>query len=303
MQPSSSRREETTGILRILAAATIWGTIPLLVRVAEASPLVIVFWRVTLSALTLLAVLAIRGRMSAMLALSRRSVLALAGMGALLALNWVLFFTGISLTHVAVAELLAYTGPVLVAALTPIMSSEAFDRRIALPLALALGGMALIVGPVRLTMEGRQSLGALAALASALTYAILVINAKRLLEGIDTDVYIFVESVAASAILLPAVLLLPGPSAHVQWLAVIALGVVNTALTGLLFLSGLRRVRADRAAALTYAEPVSAIAFAALLLGEPLALRTLAGGALIVGAGLVVARMAPSPAPEELPIG
>lgn len=293
---------ETSGLLRIALAAVTWGTIPLLVRRAEASPAVIVFWRVVFEAAALTAVLSLRRRWSEFAGLTWRTRLVLAGMGVLLALNWFLFFLGLQLADVAVAELLAYTGPVLVAVLSPFVLRERFDRRMVVPLALAMGGTALVLGPHAARSDPRQLLGAAAALASALTYALLVTNAKRLIRGISTDVYMFAESLVAAAVLAPAALLLPGPPDAGAWASVVTLGVVHSALTGMLFLSGLRVVRADRAATLTYLEPASAMVFAALFLSEPVTAAALAGGLLVVAAGIVVARLAPTPVPGEFPV-
>ncbi len=47
-----------------------------------------------------------------------------------------------------------------------------------------------------------------------------------------------------------------------------------------------------------YAEPVSAVIFAALFLGEPLTAATLIGGTLVVLGGVLVARMEPMPGIE-----
>ena len=60
--------------------------------------------------------------------------------------------------------------------------------------------------------------------------------------------------------------------------------------TGFLFLSALKTVRADHAAITTYAEPLSAVIFAALLLGEPLTVNTVLGGVAVVAGGIAVAR-------------
>jgi drug/metabolite transporter (DMT)-like permease len=73
------------------------------------------------------------------------------------------------------------------------------------------------------------------------------------------------------------------------WLFV--LGSIHTALTGILFFYGLKQLRADQAAVLTYIEPVSAITFASLFLGEILTWLTVAGGALVVIGGMLVARI------------
>lgn len=286
----------------IAAAAATWGAIPLFVRAVDASPLVIVFWRVAFGAAAAGFMLALRGRWAEFASLSWRRRGAIAVQGVLLALNWVLFFTGLRLAPVATAELLAYCGPVLVAALGPLMIRERFDRRILIPLALALGGTFVILSPAGASLPRTALLGAAAALASALTYAVLVLNAKRLLVGVSSEVYLTTEWLVASAVLLPAVLMLPGPTAVSEWGALLALGVVETALTGFLFVAGLRVVRADRAATLTYLEPVAAVLFAAVWLGEPLTAAIVIGGVAVVVAGALVARLAPVPASEEAPL-
>ncbi len=290
MAISTPRR--LSGFARIALAATIWGSIGVFVRMVDAHPAVIVFWRVAFASITIAVIAVWHKRLRALVDLPLRLRVALALMGALLALNWVLFMGAIQLVDVAVAVLLAYCGPVFVAALTPFVMREPFDRRVLVPLALALGGTAVIVSPAEISFStGTAALGATMAFASAITYALLILNAKRLLKGIPATVYMLGEYTAAGILLLPAVFLLDGPSAPVEWGALLALGVLNTALTGLLFLSGLRMVRADHAAILTYAEPVSALAFAAALLGESLTVATIVGGTAVLVGGLMVTRL------------
>lgn len=288
-----------SGLARIVIAGLVWGSIPLFSSRVGAGAFVIVFWRVGFAAITVAAFLALRGRLGELARLPRRKKLGLVAMGAILALNWVLFFSALDLTDVAVAVLLAYCGPVFVTVLAPAVTHEPFDRRALAPLLLALVGTAVIVGPSSIRMaDSAHLLGAGLAFASAFTYAIGVVNAKRLLRGIPTTVYMLGEDLTILALLLPAVLLLPGPATPVEWGALAVLGIVHTAGTGVLFLSGLRAVRTDHAAILTYAEPVSAVAFAALFLGQPVTTGTLIGGALVVLGGVLVARMEPAPAIE-----
>ncbi|MHB1322961.1 MAG: DMT family transporter [Coriobacteriia bacterium] len=289
---------DRSGLARIVGAGLIWGSIPLLSRQVEASAFVIVFWRVVFAGLAIAAFLGLRGRLGELMALPSRKKLGLAAMGAILALNWVLFFSALKLTDVAVAVLLAYCGPIFVTAFAPLVTREPFDRRVLVPLALALAGTAVIVGPRELELGGTHLLGAGLAFASAFTYAMLVLNAKRLLKGIPATVYMLGEDITAAAILLPVVLFSAGPSGPVEWGSLLALGVIHTAFTGFMFLSALRTVRADQAAVLTYAEPVSAVAFAALFLNESVTLPMALGGAMVVLGGVLVARMEPAPGME-----
>ncbi len=285
----------SSGLLRVGLAAVIWGSIPIFVRMVDTSPFVLVFWRVAFAAAALLIYLLVTGRVRDLGQLNRRTVAALLAVGALIAVNWILFLGALSMTQVAVAELLGYVGPVFVAALAPLISREPYDRRIALPLVLALGGTAIIVGLGDLSLQGgRGLLGAGMAFCSALTYAALMLTGKRLLRNVSAPVLAFGEYGFATVLLLPAVLLLPGPSVASEWGALAVLGVVHTAFAILVFFSGLRLVRADHAAVFTYAEPVTAVIFAAVFLSEPLGWATLVGGAGVVAAGIVVARMTPT---------
>lgn len=287
------------GLARIAFAGVIWGSIALFSRQVDTNAFVIVFWRVTFAGLAIAAFLASRGRLGELFALPTRRKLALAAMGSALALNWVLFFSALKLTDVAVAVLLSYCGPIFVTAFAPVVTKEPFDRRVIVPLVLALIGTAIIVGPRQLQVsDTRHLLGALLAFASAFTYALLVLNAKRLLKGIPATVYMLGEDLTAALVLLPVVLFSKGPSGPVEWGSLVALGVVHTAFTGFLFLSALRRVRADQAAVLTYAEPVSAVVYAAIFLAEPITFATALGGAMVVLGGVLVARMEPTPGIE-----
>src|SRR4030042_3960668 len=95
-------RGKYSGLLRITLAGVIWGSIPVFVRMVDASPFVIVFWRVAFGAAAALMYLVVTGRIRKLARLSCRGALALLGVGALLAINWVLFFGAFVLTRVAV---------------------------------------------------------------------------------------------------------------------------------------------------------------------------------------------------------
>ncbi|MRR13507.1 hypothetical protein EG835_13885, partial [bacterium] len=222
-----------------------------------------------------------------------------------LTLNWFLFLSALDLTTVATAELLGYTGPVFVAALAPFVTGERFDRRILVPLGLALGGIVVILTQHGLQVESRSELiGAVMAFASALTYATLLLRSKKILRGISSGALMLVEYGVASVVLAPFVIAAyvrgDAPSTPGAYAALVTLGVVHTAISGFIFLGGLRRVRTDHAAVLTYVEPVSAVAFAAMFLGEGLTIRTLVGGACVVAGGLAVARLERRPAAVEV---
>ena len=64
------------------------------------------------------------------------------------------------------------------------------------------------------------------------------------------------------------------------------------AVSGIVFVVGLTRIGSARAAVLTFAEPLVAVAVGALVWDEPLHPLAALGGALVLGAGIHVARKA-----------
>lgn len=299
--PASGDR--LSGLLRIALTGVVWGTIPLALRAADGDATVKVFYRVFFAALVVGAWMLASGGWRELATLERDKLRQVAAQGILLTVNWLLFLSAFEFTEVATVELLGYTGPVFVALLTPLVTGDRFDRRIILPLALSLGGISVILLQHGLSLgSGRQTLGAALAGCSALTYAALLLRSKRLLRGISSAALMLGEYSVASVALLPLVVYAyatgGAPTSAGAYTALAALGVVHTALAGFLFFSGLRRVRADHAGILMYAEPVSAVIFAAMFLREPLTAATIAGGVMVVLGGVLVARMEPMPAIE-----
>lgn len=295
------------GLAWVAIAGLTWGTIPILLRAADGASVVKVFYRVLFAALVVGGWMFSRGQWRELVGLPRGKWVQLLVQGLILTLNWLLFITALDMTNVATAELLGYTGPVFVAALAPWITKERFDRRILLPLALALGGIIVILAPQGLAVATREELvGAGLAFASAITYATLLLRSKNILRGVSSGALMLVEYTLAAVVLSPFVVVAyardNAPSTPRAYLALITLGVVHTALTGFLFLGGMRRVRTDHVAILTYIEPVSAVLFAALLLGEPLTIPTVIGGLLVILGGVIVARMEKGGRAKSVPL-
>jgi drug/metabolite transporter (DMT)-like permease len=302
-----SPRQRLLGVTGVVIAGLIWGSIPLLIRTADGASVVKVFFRVSCAAAVVAVYLAATGGWREVLGLRRKKLIQLIVQGLILTLNWFLFLTALDLTNVATAELLAYTGPVFVAVFAPLVTKEPFDRRVVAPLAAALLGIAVILIPHGLAMDSQQELiGAALAFLSALTYATLLLRAKNIIRGVSSGALMLVEYSIASVVLAPFVILAYGrgdvPSSAAGYAALVTLGVVHTAVAGFIFLGGMRRVRTDHVAILTYIEPVSAVVLSALVLAEPITAPTAIGGAMVVAGGVWVARMKELPGVEAVPI-
>jgi drug/metabolite transporter (DMT)-like permease len=77
-------------------------------------------------------------------------------------------------------------------------------------------------------------------------------------------------------------------SEPVAWLAVIVAGTLGAAIPKVMLLVGVRRIGGTRTATVMLSEPVMAVAFAAIALGQEVVPAEIVGGAaILVGAALV----------------
>lgn len=288
MRQASLRSSTYAGYLEIVIAATIWGTLGLVVRALPLTAELIVFYRVFFNLFAVLLVLFATRRIGELKVKKHRLLLLFSGI--MLALNWISLFYAFKLTTIANAVLVTYTYPIMVALLAPIFLGEKLEFATIVSLILSVLGMVFIISPGNLSLQARDLHGILLALVSAATYAILVIAAKKMLHHLTSYAIMFYEALVVAIALSPFVFVQPGPATLSAWLLLALLGVVHGTLALNLYFSGLRVVKAQRASILTYLDPVSATVFAALFLGEKPVLLTVVGGVLIVAAGFNVVR-------------
>ena len=289
--------------LAVATLAASWGLIAVIVRKVELDAQVLAFYRLAFAAVTLLLVAVALRRLELLRLTRRRGVVALIGMT--LAAHWFLYFVTIKLSSVAVAVLLAYLAPLAIALLAPFVLPERRSRVALAALVPAAAGVALVAlggvdgGAVR-------PLALVTGLITAATYASIVLLTKRIVSELPVLTLSFwtyaIAAVAVSPLLLDADRVLPTAN---ELPAVLALGVVFTALSGYLYIWSLRHVTAQTIGILAYIEPVSAALMAWAFLGESLDWQVVVGGALVIAAGATVVFLEPADAaaPEVVPLG
>jgi DME family drug/metabolite transporter len=213
---------------------------------------------------------------------------------AALAANLILYFFAIRSTGVAVAIFLSYLAPLYVAVVAPRVLHEATDRVVYVALVAGLGGMALILVPGLVLDGAKLSVpGLLCALGAGAMYAVYLLLAKSLrARQVRSTPVVFAQSAFTAAVMLVPGLLAVS-AAHYSYtrsdlLLAALLGLVTTAFSFSLFMDGLHFVRVQHASIIAYLEPVSAPLYALAFLGQTPSPWTVAGGALIVVAGIVV---------------
>ena len=204
-----------------------------------------------------------------------------------------LFFVAIRGTSVAIGMFLQFLAPVWVAILAPRIFRTRTERIVYPALLLALIGLAVILAPSLLGEGIKLSAGGVAAgLAAGLGYAVFQLVVKDLTKRVSAVTIVFTEAWLDALILLPLALWQTvGVGYHLTTRDLVAgliLGVVCTALAYTMWTAGMGLIKVQHSSILGYLEPVSAPLYALLLLGQGISIWTVAGGALIVAAGLLV---------------
>jgi drug/metabolite transporter (DMT)-like permease len=171
-------------------------------------------------------------------------------------------------------------------------------------LLVGFGGVALLVG----AQPSGDILAALAVTFSALCYAIAALYSARTLADVPPLVTTVVALAAAALTLLPFALA-QLPAAFPSWEVVgslLALSIGGTSVGYVLYYALLSGAGASRSILITYLVPAIALAYGALLLGEPLTVAALAGLALVLagvalGTGVVRVTRRRAPVGEPPP--
>ena len=273
----------------LLALAAIWGASFMFIKIAvrELEPATVVFWRVGLGALGLVAIapLVVGGR--ELVSQLRRYAGPLVLIGILNAVIpfWFLSWSETRIDSGLAAVLQASTP--LFAALLALRFSHS-DRVTGLRLAgvlVGFVGVALLVG----AQPKGDAVAALAVLVTALCYAAAALYGGRRLSQLPPLTVAFGTMLAATIVSAP-IGLLQTPDSMPGWkplAAVAVLGFAGLSVAYVLYFALIAGAGASRAVLVTYLVPAIALAYGVAFLDEPLTWSALGGLVLILsGVGL-----------------
>jgi drug/metabolite transporter (DMT)-like permease len=279
------------GLLAALSA--IWGGSYLLIKYAleDFSAPVIVCARAALAALVL--VIAMRGATRGALADMRRRPRWAVVLGCVsVVAPFMLITLGELEVPSGLTAVLISPAALFVALLAPLIDpSERIDRRQGVGMLIGLAGVALVVG-VESIHSLWQFLGALAMVGAAVFYALGGFVVKRRYGRLTSMQTSFVSLSVATIVTLPAAVATaptdtPGLRAVV---ALIALGVVGTALAFVIFYKLIAEVGAGRASLVSYLAPGVALFYGAIFLDEAITPAAIVGLVAILGGVALASR-------------
>ena len=270
--------------LKLAFSMAVFGTIGLFVRMIPLPSAEIALYRAIL-AVVLIGVFLLVTRQKIPFGIIKKQLPLLIVSGVAVGFNWILLFEAYKYTTVSAATLSYYFAPVIVTLLCPIIFREKMTAKRWICFFMSTLGIILITGNGG-GAASNHLLGVILGLCAACLYAfaVLVNKAIKNVGGIHRT---FLQFVAACAVLVPYTALTGG--FHISVLdttgiaALLTVGILHTGVTYCLYFSSLKDISGQKAALLSYIDPLVAVVISVFVLGEPITVLQIAGGLLVLG--------------------
>lgn len=215
---------------------------------------------------------------------SRRDYYIALLLGVLLATHWVTYFHAMQVSSVVVGVIALFTFPVITVFLEPLFHGGRPDITDILSALAVLFGIYLLVPSF--SIDDNTTRGVLWGVFSALLFSLRNIIQVRYFSGYPAKQALLYQIAITFLLLLPFGAQTVPQVSHMQWVKLLVLGVVFTALPHTQFAFGLRYFKAKTASLIACLQVVYAAVFAGLILGEWPDLTTVLGGLIVVVAAM-----------------
>ena len=268
----------------LIASMSIFGTLGIFVRNIPVSSGELALYRAVLAVL-LISVFLLITKQKIPFANMKKELPLLLASGVAIGINWILLFEAYKYTTVSVATLSYYFAPVIVTLVCPILFKEKLTKKQFICFFMSTVGLVLITGLGEVG-GGKDFIGILFGLGAAAFYATVILLNKfiRNVEGIHRTLLQFIAAVVT---LVPYVLLTGGVTLGglngFGWANLLIVGFIHTGVTYCMYFSSLKELPGQKAAILSYIDPLVAVLISVTILGESMTLWQVIGGMLILG--------------------
>lgn len=274
------------GYLKIIAAILIWSSLGIFVRKSGLTITGVIFYPAIIAASFQFILLLTRNQLIP----TKGSERSPKNMGLLLLIptffvaNSFFFYYAFTHTTIANAVLTHYAAPIFVAFMAPVFLKEKILKTTWLAIVLSSIGLWFMLGG--LSLGSTEWNGITAGVTSGLAYALLILVIRGIAAHYPSLFIIFIQNACVALMLLPFTLKIHLSITSIPYVGI--MGIVHSTIAPLLYVQGIKIVRAHEAAILGYFEPIGAIILALLFLHEVPRMKELLGGALILYSGFMI---------------
>lgn len=272
------------GTIEMTAAMLISGTIGWFVLMSGQSVQNVVFWRCVFGAVALLTICGTLGYLRPGIVTTRQLAIAVLG-GIAIVSNWLLLFAAYPRSSISIATTVYNTQPFMLLGLGALFLGEKLTVDKLGWLALAFGGMVLIVqAKPGGGMAGEDyAMGVVLALGAAFFYALAAFAAKWL-KGVPPHLVALIHVLTGMVMLAPFSDFQALPAGIDGWALLGTMGLVHTGLMYILLYGAIQRLPTHLTGALSFIYPVASIVVDRLAFGHLLQPSQITGMALIFAA-------------------
>lgn len=286
MEDLELREMDKKALIKYLCALLLFGLNGIVASRIAMSSYEIVFMRTLIGSILLVAIFLIgKGRFH--LKENKRDGLFILLSGIAMGASWMFLYEAYQQIGVGFASLLYYCGPVIVMVLSPLIFKEKLTLAKIIGFVIVMIGIVLVNG--KTAAAGNNAWGLFCGAMSAVMYFFMVTLNKqsKQITGMENSVIQLTVSFLTVAVFVgfkqAFVIHVPGEA----WLWILILGIVNTGIGCYLYFSPLAKMPVQTVAICGYLEPLSAVVFAALLLGERMTAVQITGAVCIIGGAMV----------------
>lgn len=211
---------------------------------------------------------------------SRKDLLNLVFISVLVLFHWTTYFIALQKSTVAIAMLSLFTYPIFTTILEPVFYKTKLELIHILLAFLTLLGISLLAPSFDLADQYLQ--GILWGLASAVGYACRNLFVKKQVGVYSGMTLMFYQLLFGGLIFLPLMFIYDLQPAIEQWMPLVGLSLITTAIGHTMFVLALRHFTVTSMSIMSTIQPIYGILIGMVFLGEIPGLRAVAGGALIL---------------------
>ena len=272
--------------MKLVFVMVIWGSLGVFTNSIPLSALSLAFLRALIALPILFVVMKMKTTDKVNVSLLKPYLIS----GVLLGFGWLTLFYGFKHTNISSAVMIYNMCPVYVMILAPLVLKETISKIQIAVIFASIMGLFLIVG--HNLLEGYGYMGMALSGISGMLYAIIVLINRSIKIRVDNQIATFVQIFTAMLVLLPFVLM-DGNILTVLDLDAraviytILLGILHTGVAYTLFFSLYTHMKSVEIVSYSYLEPLFAILFSVIFVGELLTVPQIIGGILILGSTYV----------------
>lgn len=270
--------------LMMIFSMVIFGTLGVFVRNIPVSSGELALYRAILAALLIAVYLGITKQKIPFANIKKEVPLLLAS-GVAMGVNWIFLFQAYKYTTVSLATLSYYFAPVIVTVACPFLFKEKLTGKQIICFLMSTAGLIMIT---RIGKIGSNTdfIGILWGLGAAFFYAVVILL-NKFIKGVEGIHRTFLQFFSAIVILIPYVAVTGGVTLGqlhtVGWINLLIVGLLHTGITYCLYFSALKELPGQKAAILSYIDPLVAVVISVTVLGESMTVWQAVGGLLILG--------------------